>query len=126
MLTAQLSGCSSVDNNEVAADAAFGSDVIKLLLLFDAWGDQESLETLASLSSYYLGAHGGETYSCVVVRKGRAILSALENQAALAEGACAARFGDKKGVCVPEQSRANKLRTLMGRIKSGESCTVER
>ena len=113
-------------NKAVASDAVFGGDIINLLLLFDAWDDQMSLESLASLSSYYLGAHGGETYSCVVVRQGHAILPALEKQATATTGACGERFGEKKGICVPQKSRTSKLRTLIARINAGENCTVER
>src|SRR5262245_20298140 len=43
------------------------SDIFNLLLLFDSMSSKESLETLASLSSYYIGEYQGEVYLCLLL-----------------------------------------------------------
>jgi hypothetical protein len=113
------------ENQSVAANTGFGTDVIDLVLLFDAWDKPGDLQALASLSSYYLGAHGGETYSCLVVRKGRAILPELEQEMARRPSECSKRYGDKEGVCFSNETRISRLRGMIERIESNQTCTVE-
>lgn len=114
-----------VDNKAVAAAPELSDDVMDLVLLFDAWDSSDALKTLASLSSYYAGESGGEIYSCIVIRKGHEILPYLELDMK-GRGECASRFTDKQKLCVEEKWRVSRLRTLIDRINTGESCSVER
>lgn len=114
------------ENDAVAANTGFGSDVIDLLLLFDSWDKPEDLSALASLGSYYLGAHGGETYSCLVVRKGRAILPELKREMESHPTECSERYGEGTDICLTEERRSSPLQAMIKRIEAGQTCTLER
>jgi hypothetical protein len=114
------------ENDALAANSGFGSDVIDLLLLFDSWDGPEDVRALASLGSYYLGAHGGETYSCLVVRKGLAILPELKRQIEGHPTECSPRYGGSTDICLSEERRNSRLQEMIKRIEAGQTCAVER
>jgi hypothetical protein len=126
-----------MDHLELQNEAEFRdhfSDVIDLLLLFDTMESDRALETLASLRSYYFGSHGGETYSCLLQRKGKKIKPILTRMLNSKENECHAKFkglpvveasGSKVRVCLSDYIYRIKLKAIIGRIENNEWCTIE-
>jgi len=110
----------------VAANAEFYAKIMSLVLLFDEWDSEKSMETLADLGSYYLGAHGGELLSCIIVRKGSLAQATLDAVRRSDRNDCAQRFGRSSPICVDEQAYRSALDELVDRIEAGERCTVDR
>lgn len=110
----------------VASNAEFYSEIVSTILLFDEWDSTESMATLVGLGSYYLGAHGGELFSCVVVRKGSAIRPILDSVRASHGNECANRLGSASPVCLGQQAYESQLEQMGQRIEGGERCEVER
>jgi hypothetical protein len=114
-----------VSHREIlSSDQNFYQSVMNLFLLFDAWGSDVALRELAALSSYHTGVAGGEIYSCIVVRKGPPMIEFLEREAR-GSGECTSRFPDAKRVCLDDEARRSRVRSLIHRIESQEECAVE-
>lgn len=74
------------------------SDIFDLLYVFDSMSSEKSLKTLASLVFYYIGEHPGETYSCLVRRKGEKIKPYFEELLKSGKDECNEKFGQQKAI----------------------------
>lgn len=110
------------------------SNVVDLLLLFDAMDSDRSLETLASLSPYYFGAHPGEIYTCLLLRKGKKIKPFLIKLLNSKSNECIARFKDvpvsgtpgaKVYACLSDDLYRTLLKSYLEDIEKNEWCVIE-
>jgi hypothetical protein len=102
------------------------SEIVDLLLLFDDRSSQETMDLLASLSSYYLGAYGGELYTCIVLRKGTKILPAFEVLQSTGHNDCIGRLGLENKLCFSGDQYQSKIELIIRNIEKNQSCYLER
>ena len=123
-----------VAHPDLLTDGAFikhASLVNDLLLLFDSMRSEKSMETLASLSPYYLGEAGDEIYSCVLLRKGRRIKPVLSQLLKSPHNECMERFAASGGkpdtaqVCFTDQEYRNRLKQFLVDIDKNVPCSLE-
>ena len=100
------------------------SDVLSLVLLFDSRQSEESLGTLASLNSYYLGESAGEIYRCLLLRKGGRIRPQLARLESEAPTECLQRFG-KGNTCLTQEAAQRRLAGILSDIERNAPCTIE-
>lgn len=110
---------------DLIREAEFDSNIMDLLLLFDSMGSRKSIKTLCSLSSYYLGEHPHEVYSCLLLRKGRSALPFLEALLKSEENECISKFGSKSKTCLDNETYKGELSIIVEQIKRNDSCTIE-
>lgn len=114
---------------ETDYDAAYGvssNAIYEMILLFDGRGDSRTLRTLADLVSYRLDGAAGEILSCVIQRKGRAMLPAFEEQLAKGGGDCLDAKGIDKRMCRNEEEYRSEVQSYIRAIKAGDPCYIER
>jgi len=94
-------------------------------LILDSRNDRTTLNVLASLSSYRLGASGGEVYQCVLRRKGSKILPQLQNILASGKNECAESIGRNAPSCQTTSEHETWLKDTIVAIKADRSCTID-
>lgn len=99
--------------------------VDSLILILDSANDLTTLKVLSSLSSYNLGASGGELYQCVVRRKGSRILPLLQATLASGKNECTESVGRDATVCRTPVEHSVWLKDNIAAIKADRSCTLE-
>jgi hypothetical protein len=114
---------------QLDGDAAYqkhSASVYDLLVLFDAMHTRESLQTLVSLNSYYLGESFGEMKECVVLRKGHLILPYLLVQLGTKDDECIQELGKTSPqLCLGRKEYHDEVMRLVGDIRLGERCSDE-
>ncbi len=103
----------------------FDSIFWDLIQLFDSMDWEESLRTLASLSYYKFGAHGGRLYHCVVIRKGKQIKEYLKDTLSHYKNECLENLGTNSKYCVNKEEHEMRIKTLLNRINVSEKCEFE-
>jgi hypothetical protein len=109
------------------------TSVTDLLLLFDSMRSKGSVETLAELTPYYFGEAPGEMYSCLLLRKGKALVPLISKLLASKRNECIEKFGPPKDrleglevpVCLADETYRSRLRSTLEGIRSGATCTIE-
>jgi hypothetical protein len=101
--------------------------LIGLLVLLDDDDDPATLDALADLGNYYLGAAPGEIYSCLVMRKGQKIVPILRAQMSERTDSCITRFGQDRLLCenIRNPSRGHRQQVLLDSIAKNVPCTLE-
>jgi len=107
------------------------SDVEELVLLFDSMSSDRSVNTLASLSPYYLGEASSEMYACLVVRKRERIRQALLGLLSSKKNECIDKYGNSVpsgigiSVCLPDGTYRRNLKQYLKSIDERKKCTIE-
>jgi len=95
-----------------------------LLMLLDDQDSETAMRRLLELAYFNLGAASTESYNCIVVRKGAAIVSLIEHEMTRTSSPCEAEFGSASQICRSRDATSTKLRFLASQIESGESCAL--
>jgi len=106
--------------------------VVSRLALFDPMGSPEALSVLASLSGYYVGARGEKLYDCLVLRKGKALKTLLEQYLDNGNPECLRELGQSfakpsnalggYALCPSDQRQRDHLTRLIAEIDTAKSC----
>jgi hypothetical protein len=96
-----------------------------LVLILDARNDRTTLNVLASLSSYNLGASGSEVYQCVLRRKGSKILPLLQASLEAGKNECTETIARDATVCRTPAEHATWLKDNIAAIKADRSCALD-
>ncbi len=110
---------------ELQKDGDLASAVFASMLLFDRMNDDASLRTLASFESYYMGEAAGETYSCLLLRKGERIKGPLEAILRLDTNDCRARMGEKSRLCRTKPTIDAEIQVTLRAIAEKRTCNLE-
>lgn len=109
------------------------SSVTDLLLLFDSMESKKGLQALAELTSYYLGEHPHEIFSCLLRRKGKVMQPILTGLLASKRNECISKIGEPKlnpqglevSVCLSEVEYRKQLADSVAAIGRGTPCIIE-
>ncbi len=113
------------DNPELHTKENPQWQILSLILVLDSHNDAQSLNTLASLAPYNLGASGSEIYACVVQRKGTKILSALQAAITSGNNECTDAMGSDSSACLKPSDYRARVQGLISAVKADRSCTIE-
>ena len=91
-------------------------DVATLLYAYDSLSSKRDIRDLASMTSYYLGEANGVLYRCLILRKGKAIMPALEELAAKHANECIDHFGTQTKMCLSDKEYRDSLSYYMDTI----------
>jgi len=100
-------------------------ETVKLILILDEPDDPKSLGVLADLTSYQVGASGGEILRCVLLRKGPKIVPYLEERLRSDGNDCLDVLGPTSAVCRVGDPYRGYLEGTLDAVKDDESCYVE-
>jgi hypothetical protein len=120
-------------NLSAPADASQVAYIVGRLSLFDRMDTPDTLEVLASLSGYYLGAPAERLYDCLSLRKGKALEPHLEQFLRSGNPECMRQFGaafekpspalDGHAFCPNDQELTGHLNQLIGEIDAAKPCS---
>jgi hypothetical protein len=102
--------------------------VVELLLLLDKKADRETVNALADLSTYDPGTYGSEIYTCLIVRKGRIMIPALEERDSDKADDCVKMLGAGHPSCIASRgpgARHERIVDLVTRVKNNQPCGIE-
>jgi hypothetical protein len=102
--------------------------IVELLLLLDKKADPETVNVLADLSTYDPGTYGSEIYTCLIVRKGTIMISAIESRDSDKTDDCARTLGSSHPSCIASRgpkARHERIADLVARVKDNQPCGIE-
>ena len=95
-----------------------------LLILFDEQTSDAALRRFVELGYLNLGTHDSETYDCIGIRKGQALVPFLEQELRQGSNRCFNEMGQESQICASQKDSDQRFRFLLSEIQRDPHCEL--